>query len=127
MSEIEHREQIIVGCFILQYAKLRMLELYYFFIKYCDINKFEELEVDADSFYLASAEEELYDCIRPHTKREWIDFRSSDLADDFKANATTNFFPRTCCTKHKKHDERESGFFKEEFRCTEMLCLCSKT
>ena len=26
-SEIEHREPIIVGFFILQYAKLRMLEL----------------------------------------------------------------------------------------------------
>ena len=26
-----------------------------------------------------------------------------------------------------KHDKRESGLFKEEFRCTEMLCLCSKT
>ena len=32
-SEIEHREQIIVGFFILQYAKLRMLELYYNFSK----------------------------------------------------------------------------------------------
>ena len=27
-SEIEHKEPIIVGFFILQYAKLRMLELY---------------------------------------------------------------------------------------------------
>ena len=123
-SEIEHREPIIVGFFILQYAKLRMLELYYnFFVKYCDINKFEELEMDTDSLYLALAEEELYDCIRPDKKREWIDFRSSDCADDFKANATTNFFPRTCCTKHKKHDKREPGLFKEEFRCTEMLSV----
>ena len=30
-STIEHRETIIVGFFILQYAKLRMLELYYNF------------------------------------------------------------------------------------------------
>ena len=30
-SEIEHREPIIVGFFILQYAELRMLELYYIF------------------------------------------------------------------------------------------------
>ena len=91
-SEIEHREPIIVGFFILQYAKLRMLELYYnFFVKYCDINKFEELEMDTDSLYLALAEKELYDCIRPDKKREWIDLRSSDCADDFIANATTNF------------------------------------
>ena len=37
------------------------------------------------------------------------------------------FFPRTCCVKHKQHDKREPGLFKEKFRCTEMLCLCSKT
>ena len=30
-AEIEHRETIIVGFFTLQYAKLRMLELYFFF------------------------------------------------------------------------------------------------
>ena len=44
-SEIEHRELIIVGFLILQYAKLRMLDLYYkFFKKFCDIDKYEELE-----------------------------------------------------------------------------------
>ena len=32
-TEIEHREPIIMGFFILQYAKLRMLELYYNFFK----------------------------------------------------------------------------------------------
>ena len=53
--------------------------------------------------------------------------RTEDCKDDFTANATTNFFPRTCCTKHIKHDKREPGLFKEESRCTEMLCLCSKT
>ena len=31
-SQYEHREPIIVGFFILQYAKLRMLELYYNFL-----------------------------------------------------------------------------------------------
>ena len=53
--------------------------------------------------------------------------RTEDCKDDFTANATTNFFPRTCCTKHMKHDKREPGLFKEEFCCSEMLCLCSKT
>ena len=44
-AEIELREPIIVGFFILQYAKLRMLELYYnFFERFCDVNKFEGLE-----------------------------------------------------------------------------------
>ena len=60
-STIEHKEPIIVGFFILQFAKLRMLELYYnIFDKFCDVNKFEELEMDTDSLYLALAEENLY-------------------------------------------------------------------
>ena len=64
-AEIEHREPIIVGFFILQYAKRRMLELYYNFLeRFCDVNKFEELEMDTDSLYLALSEKELYDSIR---------------------------------------------------------------
>ena len=37
--QIEHKEPIIVGFNILQYGKLRELELYYnFFTKFCDVN-----------------------------------------------------------------------------------------
>ena len=105
-----------------------MLELYYnFFERFCDVNKFEELEMDTDFLYLALSEKELYDCIREESKAEWGLLRTEDCKDDFTANATNNFFPKTCCTKHMKHDKREPGLFKEEFRCTEMLCLCSKT
>ena len=46
--ETEYNELIIVGFFILQFAKSRMPELYYIF--------FEELEVDTDPFYLAISE-----------------------------------------------------------------------
>ena len=43
-SKIEHREPIKVGFFILQYAKLSMLELYdNFFDNFCDVDTFEEL------------------------------------------------------------------------------------
>ena len=50
-STIEHREPIIVGFFILQYAKLRMLELYYnFFDKFCDVNNFVRVR---DGFRIA--------------------------------------------------------------------------
>ena len=127
-STIEHREPIIVGFFILQYAKLRMLELNYnIFHKYCDEIKFEELEMDTDSLYLALAEDNLDDCILPEKKAQWTLSRRNYCRDDFIADADKIFFPRTCCAVHKKHDKRESGFFKEEFRRTEMLCLCSKT
>ena len=127
-AKIEHKEPVIVGFFILQYAKLRILELYYnFFTRFCDVNNFEELEMETYSPYLALAEKEPEDCIRPEMRAEWQRLRSNDGADNFTEDSVANFFLRTCCVKNKQHDKRELGLFKEEFRYTEMLCLCSKT
>ena len=126
--EIEHREPNNIGFFKLQYAKLRMLELYYnFFERFCDVNKFEEVKLDTDFLCLALSQKKLFDCIREKTEFEWEKLRTEDCKEDFTANATTNFFPRACCTEHKKHDKREPGLLKEEFRYTEMLCFCSET
>ena len=126
-AQIEHKELIFVEFFILQYAKLRILELFYnFFTKLCDVNKFEELKMDTGLLYLALAEKNLGDCVRPEMSAEWQRLRLIDCVDSFTADALAVFFPRTCCVKHKQPDKRESGFFKEEFRCTEMLYLCSK-
>ena len=95
--------------------------------KFFDTGLYEELEMDTDSPYLALSEQKLEDNILPKKRNEWEAIRSRDFTDSFTANATVNFFPKTCCTAHNKHDEREPGLFKEEFRCSEMLCLCSKT
>ena len=55
-AQVEHKQPVIVRFFILQCAKLRMLYLYNFFTKICDVNEFEELEMNTDSLYLAHAE-----------------------------------------------------------------------
>ena len=79
-AQIAHKEPIIVWFFILYYAKLQLLELYYnFFNKFCDVNKFEELEMDADSLYLALAGEEPEDCIRSEMRAECQRLRSNFL------------------------------------------------
>ena len=83
--------------------------------------------MDTDSLYFSLSEKKLYDCIRKESKDEWELKRTGDCKDDFTADATTNFFARTCSTEQKKHDKREPGFFKGDIRCAEMLCLCSKT
>ena len=83
--------------------------------------------MNRDSLYLALAEKELEDCIRPEMRAELQRLRSNDCVDSFTADAVANFLPRTCCLKHKQHDKRKPGLFEEEFRCTEMFCLCSKT
>ena len=70
-AQIEHREPIIVGFFILQYAKLRMLELYYnFSTNFCGVNKFEELEMGTNSPYLALVEKELENSSRTERRAE---------------------------------------------------------
>ena len=89
-----------------------MLELYYnFFIKFYDVTKLEELEMDTDSLCLAPAEKELEDCIRLEMRAEGQKLQSNDCIDSFTADAVANFFPRTCCVKHKQHDKRTPGLF----------------
>ena len=69
--------------------------------------------MDTDSLYLALAEKELEDCIRAEMRAEWQRLRSNDCVDNFTADAVANFFPRTCCVKHKQHDKRKPGLFKK--------------
>ena len=127
-ADVEHKEPIILGFFILQYAKIRMLELYnIFFHKCCDFNSFEEMEMDTDPLYLAVAHDSLQDCVKLDMREVWNNIRMNDCSITFAADSSNNFFPRTCCSKHIKHDKREPGIFKEEFCCSEMICLCSKT
>ena len=60
----EYREPIIVYFLILHYAELRMWScIIIFFDKTCDVNNFEDLEMDTDFFCLALTEENFYDCI----------------------------------------------------------------
>ena len=83
--------------------------------------------MDTVSFYLAFSENNLFDSIQPEKRDTWNKMRENDCRDHFKADAKINSFSRTCCSIHKKPDKWEPKFFKEEFRCTEMLCLRSKT
>ena len=92
-SVIEHREPITVGFFILQNAKLRMLELYYNFKKFYDTDKYEELGMDTDSLYLALSEENWEDVILHNKRAEWDQLRPKDCTDNFTANAT-DIFPQ---------------------------------
>ena len=78
-STFEHRESIIVGFFIFQNAKDRMLKLYYnFFQKCCDEKNFEEGEMDTVSLYLSIAEYNLNGCILPEKTTQWTLIRPNE-------------------------------------------------
>ena len=126
-ADVEHKEPIIVGFFILQYAKVRMLQMYYNCFPICDLKSFEEIELETDSLYLAVAHDSLENCIKPDMREVWNKIRMNDCSNTFAADSSNSFFPRTFCSEHIKHDKWEPEFFKEEFCCTEMICLCSRT
>ena len=127
-TRIKHLEPIVVGFFILQYAKLTMLQLKYnFFSRFCDKNKYELIEMDIDNLYKALSDEKHDKIIRPEMQSLWYWMRQSECSDNCAANSSSDFFPQECCNKHANFDKSTPGLFKEEFRCSEMIALCSKT
>ena len=89
-----------------------MLELYYnFFKKLYDTGKYEEFEMDADSFYFALFDENLEDVILPKKRAEWDQLRSKDCTDNFTANATDNFSPELAVmsTRYMLRENRVSS------------------
>ena len=120
---------IQLGYFILQYAKLSMLEFYYNFMDtYVDRSNFEYLEIDTDSAYMAISGSSLEEVIKPEMKERYLRGLKGFCTDgDIEADAQNHWFPRTCCSKHAKFDKRTPGLFKLEYQRDEMIGLCSKT
>lgn len=100
--EIEHANTRIkldlpiqIGYFVLQYAKLRMLEFHYDCVdKFCNREDFQLMAMDTDSLYMALSADCLTDIIKP-------DMQS--LFEKEKHQWSAAF------------DRREPGLFKEEF------------
>ena len=89
---IEHKEPIFVGFFILQYAKLTMLQIKYnFFSSFCDPNKYELIEMDSNGLYMALSEDKDDEIIGPEMQPMWYWMRQSDYSDNFAANSRSSF------------------------------------
>ena len=121
--EIEQREPIIVGFFILQYAKLRRLEICCNFSKkFCDTDKYDELEMHTDSLYLALSQKNLEEVILPEKRAEWDQLRSNDCTDNFTANATDNFCSELAVT-YTRNMIRESQVSSEKSLDVQKCCV----
>ena len=95
--EIENREPIRAGFFILKNAKQRTLELYFnFFEKLCDADNFEELEMDTDSLYLTLWEENFEGLILSQKPVECNAFERFHRKFHFQRNR--HFFPGCAST-----------------------------
>ena len=120
---------IHLGYFVLQNAKVRMLEFYFDFMDvYVDRSDFEYCEMDTDSAYMAISGSSLEEVIKPEMKEQYERGLNGFCTDeDIEADAVYHWFPRMCCAKHAKFDKRTPGLFKLEYQGDEMIGLCSKT
>ena len=115
---------IQIGYFILQYAKLRMLQFYYDFLDvYVDRSDFQYCEMDTDSAYMALSGSDLASVINPQMRDTYQRTLTGCCYDD----VDPEWFPRSCCSKHAKYDKRTPGLFKIEYEGEVMIGLCSKT
>lgn len=121
---------IQLGYFILQYAKLRLLQFYFDFV---DVNlertAFQAVTMDTDSLYIAlnasTFREAIKPCMRSSYDHALLSFCNDD--DEIEGNGETHWLGRTCCRRHNSFDLRTPGLFKVEFEGSEMIALCSKT
>ena len=123
-----------IGLFVLQYAKLRMLQFYYDCLdRYLDRSDFEMVQMDTDSLYFAVSKYNPDDShpLLPMVKEELVDEFKSRLydhcQDDWEPDFDIHYFPRQCCTAHNLYDQKTPGLFKLENSGTGIVGLCSKT
>ena len=117
---------IKLGYFILQYAKLGMLEFYYAFMDVdVDRGDFEYCEINTDSAYIVISGTCLEDVIKPEMKENYQKGLSGFCTDTaIEADSHFHWFLRTCCKTHAKYDKRTPGLFKLEYEADEMIGLC---
>ena len=133
LFEVECSKRIIkfdlpsqLGFFVLQYAKLRMLEFYYDFLDiFCDRKDFEYLQMDTDSAYIGITKKNLDEIVSKNTDQYFK--LQENYCHQENINPSDFYLPRRCCEKHSKHDNREPGLFKIEFTGNKFVGLSSKT
>ena len=102
---------IHLAVFILNYAKLRMLEFYYDCVgKYLSHEDFEYSEMDMDSAYMAISGDSFKRIIKP------------DLREEFERDKHNWFV-----TPLTPQGKRTPGLFKVEFKGDKIISLCSKS
>ena len=86
-------------------------------------NRYELIDTDTDSFYMAISEEKLDEISRPERRLLWCWMMQSDCSDNFAANSNSNLShenviinkPYKKCNKPAAFDKRLPGVFEEDF------------
>ena len=125
-----------IGVFVLQYAKMRMLQFYFdCLLKYLDFNKFQCGEMDTDSMYFSTSGYSIEDIIRDRKGffENYHLFFPSQACDlhksDFIRKKINNldWKMKKCCLQRNIYDQRSPGLFKIEYEGDAMIALAPKT
>ena len=144
--EIEMSKKIVkytlpvhVGFFVLQYAKMRMLQFYYDFInRYVERPLFQYCEMDTYSAYLALTAESVDDLVTPALRDHYFRHRSEWLPSECCDEHRNDYVrcrlanrpwvgDEACCKARRAFDKRTPGLFKVEWSGDWFVGLCSKT
>ena len=127
------------GFFFMQYAKMRMLQLYYDLInRYLERPLFQYCEMDTVSAYLALAGESVDDLVTPELREyyfrhrsEWVPSECCDEHQNEYVHCRLADRPwaanEACCEARKAYHKRTPGLFKVEWSGDGFVGLCSKT
>ena len=128
-----------IGKFILDLAKLRILQFYYRCLdRFVSRSNYEMGEMDTDCCLFGTSVElpdELpsddltFHPLKGIIKEDMLPTFNSSLydhcTDDYKPSDDT-FFPRQCCIKHRDFDSFQPGLFHLEQHAASAICKASK-
>ena len=135
---VTYAQPIHVGFFVLQYAKMRILQLYYDFINiYVERPLFQYCEMDTDSAYLALAGETVDALVTPELRDHYFRHCSEWLPSECCVDHESEYVgcrhaghpwigSASCCIARRAYDERTPGLFKVDWSVDGFVGLCSK-
>lgn len=131
-----------VGKFILDLAKLRMLQFYYLFLDaYIDRKDYQICWMDTDSFYISLSApipemmpprhqeldfHPLATIVKPDMRDKFGAMLKNYCTDSWQPDPTIHYFPRQCCAYHNIRDQKQHGLFKEENVGVTAICTAPK-
>ena len=120
---------IQLGFFVLQYAKLRMLNFFYDCVdRFLGRSDFQYCSMDTDSAYFSLSADSFHSLVQSDKMLQYNIIKNS--CDKITYTPTLDnphrWFPRTCCAEHTKYDARTPGLFKLEYEGDGIVALCSK-
>ena len=105
-----------------------MLELYYnLFAKFCYTDKYEEMELETDSLYLALAEENCENVYEIRKSKSGSCYAANTVKSRSLQMPSALYSLGRVVLNTQRNMIKGSLDCSRTFRCTEILCLCSKT